>query len=715
MPHSEEMVTDNLEIKDRVVAVLAQAEERAGEEDKVEEKFAHRPDFPETNTFVTNTIDQTTLEEMQTEIIRLEDLPQTQDTKHQLENLKAAHAEMVIGRRIKLECYSSVNFESRRAVGITIGDTILTLRNEEGVQCLDVPGKSEPYVLKEGDNLIGTSPDNDIQIADGKISPLHTTIHLKGNKVTIENNESDTGTYVGIERMKRKDGLKSKSDLPDSYPSLHEGLDNRTGFRTKAVLLSEKGMREVNEQISGPKLYWFMDFDNMAPPNKFGLGAPVDELLESMTIIAEDVFRDMPNSLFRQGGDEFGGILPDTPEAYIKLEEFFKKLKDKQNELFGEGEIKMKPGLDRDDYMRRLSVTKRFSGMRTAMRQIRKDYLEICKDIEIKPSFSRFRSWLEEQGATLQQRMENVSHERATGLLQRSLAEKRIANDEVSAERDTMTSSVAVVRVGENPTPETMVIAVNQGDHLIHEAKRAGVSTTLEPQALEGEVNPDSIYEITEWKKRETEYALLENSLENETDVAKKTAIQKEMELLQMKDPSVRSVIRVDFVRHLSVQKVFGIEQPAEFTELHIDIASFGSINNNLGYPFADNVLAKVVDTTNKVLGPTQEIYYMRVGGGELKPYVKGAVTKEQQEAIGNGINEILRAEVMSENNPLAAFEVSEREALRDLIDAGRDEIEGKTSLQKLEREIQFDKIKVKSKVVIVSVNQSIANLLFGE
>ena len=55
--------------------------------------------------------------------------------------------------------------------------------------------------LHEGENVIGRTPDSDIQVASERVSRMHALIAVEGGRATIEDLGSKNGTYVDGQRI----------------------------------------------------------------------------------------------------------------------------------------------------------------------------------------------------------------------------------------------------------------------------------------------------------------------------------------------------------------------------------------------------------------------------------------------------------------------------------------------------------------------------------
>lgn len=65
--------------------------------------------------------------------------------------------------------------------------------------------RGKDFRLKEGKNLIGSSPSCDIFIPEEDIEPYHASIRCSGGKAVLTDLDTDVGTYVGDRRVWREE------------------------------------------------------------------------------------------------------------------------------------------------------------------------------------------------------------------------------------------------------------------------------------------------------------------------------------------------------------------------------------------------------------------------------------------------------------------------------------------------------------------------------
>lgn len=470
--------------------------------------------------------------------------------------------------------------------------------------------------------------------------------------------------------------------------SLNIITDARTGFRGKAVILSEHGMQVINEEIPGKKLFCFIDFDHMSVPNKFGFGTAVDKFVGSFPKIAAQAFGNTPYECLRLGGDEFGIILPNTVVAKTQLKTFFDLLEASRKLALPEGK-------DFED-------AQKFAALRTAMRKVRKKYLEEAESAQKQVTLQGYSNWLQGQGAVLPKSVEGqeLSLARQVGLLQRSIAEMRIQSGQEPALIDVLTASQAVMDVGDSPTPEQMMRAIRHGDGLIHQAKRSGKKTDTSLHPLEStEESQDLAYERENFKLREKRYHDLQRELGRATTDKERESLQDRMHTIRLSDAAIDDVVRFDVVKEKTAQEILRIKEPTSCTLLQVDIPGFGAINNNVGYAFGDktyrNVSSKI---TSAMEASGLKSYHIRKGGGEMLIVVKGSVESVKLSELSSQINQYLK-EALSD--PRVLMEASEKEAL----DASREDI------SPLKKDLDFATINLASETKTITPESIIKNL----
>jgi hypothetical protein len=67
----------------------------------------------------------------------------------------------------------------------------------------------ETVVLRQGDNLVGRSPDAVVLLDLPSISRRHATIRISGDRAEVEDLQSKNGTFIGDERL---EGARQLSD-----------------------------------------------------------------------------------------------------------------------------------------------------------------------------------------------------------------------------------------------------------------------------------------------------------------------------------------------------------------------------------------------------------------------------------------------------------------------------------------------------------------------
>lgn len=464
---------------------------------------------------------------------------------------------------------------------------------------------------------------------------------------------------------------------------LYKIRDKLTGFRGKSMILSELGLNCINRKIPGPKIFIFLDFDNMGPPNDFGLGEEINEFLRYFGNLAREMFADIPNEFLRLGGDEFGIFLPETEEAIERYGLFFEKLEEKRKELFE---------VDADD---RLEQTFETVHERTEMRSVRKS-----EEGRMGESFTvqKFVSSLEEAGATVPPEAENFSDYRKAGILQKDLA----AKSSHPPRRKILTNSRAAVRLEKDLNLDKMLLAQLQIEKFIKQFKPFGkpvpnkileIADVKNKEEYEDEMS-DKAYEIRLYKAHMELFEQIRQAYLDYPE--RREELERLLYEMQFVDPAITSILRLDLVKDQSVRKILDLEAEKDFTVLTIDVFAFGAINNNEGYLRADSVLREIVRIVKETIRPQRIV---RLGGGCLK-IIKSSVSQEELKALWSRLNDFWQG-LDWKQTTLA--EASERQALSDVPD------------KPLDSEFFFHNMEVQEERVRAKPNQSMAQLLGGK
>lgn len=503
------------------------------------------------------------------------------------------------------------------------------------------------------------------------------SLKISGKVVKTASEKILAGAEKGAEKGKEK------------IPSLIEAEDPQTGFRRKAALLSDRGVREMNEKIPGNKLLCFFDFNHMSVMNKLGLAEKVDQFIKAIPQIAKDVFQGTVYECFRTGGDEFSLVLQKTARVGEQVKLLFSRLETKKRELFADHNV--------------LQEGKRIAGFRTAMRRIRGEYKEECTRQKAAFTLEGFAKWLKGQGAdeALYVWIEKgMPIERATALLQRDLAKRRISEGKEKEAPEPLTASSSTVEVGDRPTPETVLQGLGQADHTVHEAKRAGIPSIIEAEPLKADtpLNENYRYEREQWRQREVEFETMREQLAKATGKEKET-IQKRMEQLVLADPVLRDIIRFEVAKDENAKKILNVRGQTLMTRITIDIPDFGAVNNTRGYAYGDAVCKVMIEKIQDSL-KQQSIkpFIFRRGGGQFFVFVKCIIPSDSIRKIEGVANESIREKLQNSEMITEALE-------RHVLDAEMRGVE-------LPQEVRFGKVDMSSKEITVNPESLLQNLI---
>jgi GGDEF domain-containing protein len=423
-------------------------------------------------------------------------------------------------------------------------------------------------------------------------------------------------------------------------------------------------MKEVNERLPGNKLFFFLDFNHMSVANRFGLKENVDQFISTLKGVAEKSFGDVPFEVLRMGGDEYAGFVQDTPQGREAIRRFIDGVEAKKREMFNDS---------KDSVVReKTEKGERFAAIRTVMRKLRSDYRKICDESLFSFTLEGYKEWLIQKGAVMKPEYAGLPIHRLVGILQRGLA---LSSVKEGAREGIMTVSTAVIPVGEQPTPTLIGMAKGKADKYIHKQKEKGQKITLEPQQITEDIRDqaDDIYEREKWSEKEKKYQNLKRELLQEglSDVER---ADKEMDLknLQVQDPGVAEVLRLNLAEQVQIQEVFKVKEPTDFTHITLDIVGFGAINNNLGYAKGDAVYREVVTKVQEALkmeggkNPKDSYFLVRSSGGDIHIFFKGTVDPSTIAHMRETINEYLKTQ---QDDARVLAEASEKEALAEMED----------------------------------------------
>ena len=238
-----------------------------------------------------------------------------------------------------------------------------------------------------------------------------------------------------------------------------------------------------------------------------------------------------------------------------------------------------------------------------------------------------------------------------------------------------MTISAAVIKIGEKPTSSDTQIAIGIGDKKIHEDKKCGGVSCLDPitPSDKFKMKTDDLQEYKNWQETEKEYyECLELVKNKESDIDIRVNAYLKMRILEMMDPGVPGVIRLNQVAEKSMEDLF--IDSGKFNRLDLDIKAFGAINNNLGYAKADEIFREIFQITKKHF---PDVYRIRFNGGGLSLLIDKEIPEEKKQDMKKEIDQYLREyfNPSKYSNPRekglieeAIAEASEKQALKSLI-----------------------------------------------
>ncbi len=504
-----------------------------------------------------------------------------------------------------------------------------------------------------------------------KLSPKQKTALLDGNELMIPN-------LLEEAHFSEKDiKILTQKHVIERRRALCEIKDGSTGFRNKAMILSSYGLSKINRKILGSKIFIFLDFDNMGPPNDYKLGGKVDQFIRYFAQLSREVFSDIPNEFLRLGsGDEFGIFLPNNPEAIAKYEEFFKQLEIKRKELFNSERL----GENYDKTVEKATFVK-------GMSSLRKEYKTLCLKGNKKFTIDGYTEHLRKEGTTIPNNIISFSLDVQMGLLERNLAEKLIANGDF-AKRTILTNTHAAVKIDGDLTPKNIENAMNTGVDEVHILKASQQESPDEILYLNDDNKKDSEirYEQHKCEEQIKFFESLKNEYLTTKDKTRRKEIKKEIYHLQFIDPAIPELLKLNLVKNELCGKLLDISEESAFTCLTIDIISFGAINNNHenGYKLGDSIVQEISEIVSNEIIP-EEIF--RLGGGCLKMITQHPLTPEKINKIEIKINEFWQKQ-KKEFSPETFAEASGKQALKG---------------ESLTNKLKFNKLEVTSEKILIN------------
>ena len=118
---------------------------------------------------------------------------------------------------------------------------------------LSGPGKGRSFRLREGENYVGRSIDNDIRIEDKTLSRKHAKIVLKGGRFFITDLKSQNKTFFDSAYLEPGSGVELKAGVPIALGttivavSLSETDDGQMTSLNETVRLSSADIEKLSE------------------------------------------------------------------------------------------------------------------------------------------------------------------------------------------------------------------------------------------------------------------------------------------------------------------------------------------------------------------------------------------------------------------------------------------------------------------------------------
>ncbi len=227
------------------------------------------------------------------------------------------------------------------------------------------------FNLKDGENIVGRSPDNHIPLEFNGISRKHFQISVVDEStVTLEDVGSSNGTFLNNQKIEGKVSLKKgdiikvgsfalkylpKGDterLAYDQLQLEAQTDGMTKCFNKKYFLERVELEVKKCKVTGnPLSLIFFDLDHFKSLNdNYGHDAGDFVLKEKAKIIRENGIRD--GDIFaRYGGEEFVVLLPNTNlKQGFEIAERLRKLVEKHNFLYDEQKLPVTASIGIADY-----------------------------------------------------------------------------------------------------------------------------------------------------------------------------------------------------------------------------------------------------------------------------------------------------------------------------------------------------------------------------
>ena len=490
---------------------------------------------------------------------------------------------------------------------------------------------------------------------------------------------TESGTAVAV-RPTPSVVAKENELRPEVVKALINTVDGGTGLRTKAALLSSIGVQEINENIPGPKVFFFWDFNNMGAPNHYGLRNEVTMVIKKISSIAATVFKNCRYELFRLGGDEFGGVIEADKASLIQ--EFAWQVQTAVQQYFAM--------LGDHPWSReQIDKARRYVAVREESKKIFQEYQQQFPD---QNSLEHYINWLRQSG--LEPPADSHLHlARQAGMLELAWARQR-----ASSGADFMTFSPVEINVGEALSVDNLQRALALADKEVHVQKyRVDQGPEKLSLAAETKRRENDVYEQSMQQARELELGRLEKELVNcRNNPWRQSQIMMEKEALLRRDPVLGGVYRLDYIRHESLQSVLKVRGDNNLSAMVLDLEQFGSINNHFGYSKGDEVMRDLITALNPILKALNKTFVLRAGGGKII-----LVGFDNLAAVSADIQEAVRIFEQSVQAKLSQQWGNASKIFAAYVEAGRQQALGDYSMgeNNLHEDLKFGRVTLRPAV----------------
>ena len=415
--------------------------------------------------------------------------------------------------------------------------------------------------------------------------------------------------------------------------------DTLTGLLTKAALLNQTGIDELNKKIPGPKLLTYLDVNHMGPPNRFGLSVEVNEFVKRLPQVVARCFEEagMAHEMYRLGGDEFAIACEDSEQARRILDQIEREVLNLRAEIFPEQDP-------------RVEKVESFARIRDEERKLRDDYLNLSR----KHSLADFREWLltekvinQDDREECRKRNLNVQEVQLFVAILGSISAPHLAA--ASAEQvkrsGAMTITAASGRMAKDFDSASSLGLLSALEELVHKKKRNPQAYPQELLEFDPERHLPSaalLEERRDAESRRSTAQALALELEQISEPEAKILLIDRLRALEGGDPAVADVLRFNLVRNRYLKETLQIQSEETRVVLSLDILGFGAINNALGSERADATLRKLCAIAK---GCFPEASLVRSGGGEITMFFPYNIPQDQdaREEFGAAISEMIQ------------------------------------------------------------------------